>query len=243
MSPWQSICALISCIALCFCIATVNAQDAFTVEEDTLIVQSDDQKVEVVAYGKVWNESNNSIEIIWERLINDHPSEWTGTRICDKNFCYPAGTATQSFVLAPGDTGNIDVHFVNDSLYGAAYVKMKLYRKYDSAASERNMHFYAENPTSTSSGSSSKARSFRNAITLYPNPVKNYLILKNKSETTIQKIELFNSRGSKVLSHAIQAERTLNQINVDKLERGIYIVHVYGQSNELLLAQPITTIR
>ena len=72
-----------------------------------------------------------------------------------------------------------------------------------------------------------------NAIVIYPNPTSDYL---NFSSTEVSFIEIFDSRGAKVMS-----ERVQNQVDVSSLSEDIYFVYLYDESNNILHSSRIVT--
>jgi len=59
-----------------------------------------------------------------------------------------------------------------------------------------------------------------NEITVYPNPVKNTLNIKNNSQTILKKITIYDVLGRKI----IQKENPSNKISMNKLSFGIHLV-------------------
>jgi hypothetical protein len=57
-------------------------------------------------------------------------------------------------------------------------------------------------------------------ITVYPNPVKNTLTIKNNSQTILKKLTIYDVLGRKI----IQKENPSNIISMDKLNFGIHLV-------------------
>ncbi len=59
-----------------------------------------------------------------------------------------------------------------------------------------------------------------NEITVYPNPVKNTLNIKNNSQTILKKVTIYDVLGRKI----IQKENPSNKISMNKLNFGIHLV-------------------
>ncbi len=66
-------------------------------------------------------------------------------------------------------------------------------------------------------------------ITIYPNPVKNILMVKNESNFEINSIKIFNELGSLVLEQNIP----LIQIDVSKFSRGLYFMQIETENGIL----------
>ncbi len=222
-------------------ISSVEGQTAYTLVEDTLSVESDDKKVEVIATGKIKNEANRPVKIIWERCLNDYPSNWGGTKICDINKCYSESVDSRSFELSANETGDLKVYFVNDQQLGTAHVKVKIYQSNDSANTANFMHFYAKQPKSTSSQSIKNTGT--SSIQIYPNPVEDYLIVKNPDHQNIRKIAIYNILGSKVKTYRAEAGAIINRINMQNLDKGIYMVRVLGPNSRVLKSKSVSKSR
>jgi hypothetical protein len=66
-----------------------------------------------------------------------------------------------------------------------------------------------------------------NIIKVYPNPVKDKLFIQGLLKPT--KISVYNLLGKLVLSKI-----TLNEINVNNLQRGIYIIKIKEEQREVI---------
>ncbi len=64
---------------------------------------------------------------------------------------------------------------------------------------------------------------FKNAITIYPNPVKDILIINSKIQIT--KVEIYSVLGKKVK----EIKTEFNSIKTSELPQGIYIVKIYSE--------------
>ena len=231
---------LISIYLLLF-INFAEGQPAYTFIEDTLSVESNDAKVEVIATGKIKNEADRPVTIVWERSLNQYPSDWMGTKICDINKCYGMSVNSRTFELSANETGDLKVYFVNDQKVGTAHVKVKIYQSNDSAGTSDFMHFFAKQPTSTSSQSIKVAAT--SSIQIYPNPVEDYLMVKNPDNQRIRKIAVYNILGSKVKTYRAEPGAIINRINMQNLDKGVYMVRVLGPNNRMLKSKSVSKSR
>ncbi|MEX1190762.1 MAG: T9SS type A sorting domain-containing protein, partial [Brumimicrobium sp.] len=68
----------------------------------------------------------------------------------------------------------------------------------------------------------------KNDFSIYPNPTNS--ILNIQSDKVIQKISVFNYLGELVIQENGQA---LNQINVEQLNKGIYVIRMIGKDGNV----------
>lgn len=233
---------LLIAINLLLFLNTANAQ-VYTVLEDTVTVKANPDTSVSVAYGKVASQTNNPITIVWERVTNDYPSNWGGTQICDKNQCYSSVVDSQGFVLPPNDTNKLNLHFVNLESTGEAYARVKVYQDRDSAATARFINYRTKKVTSSHTPDQDVRADQASSIQIYPNPVEDYLQVKNKGNNNIRKIAVYNILGSKVISHEAEPNAIISRLNMQDLKKGIYMIRVYGKNNRVLMTKSVSKSR
>lgn len=233
---------LLISINLLLFLNTAQAQ-VYSVLQDTFTVEANADNNVSVAYGKIASQTNAPITIVWERVVNDYPSNFGGTQICDKNQCYASDVDSQAFELSPNDTTKLDVHFVNQENTGQAYVKVKVYQDRDSAATARYIHYRAKQATATNTLSKKLQTNASSSIQIYPNPVEDYLQVKNQGNRDIKKIDVHNILGSKVISHRAEPNAIINRLNMQDLKKGIYMIRVYGENNRVLMTKSVSKSR
>ncbi|WP_228852798.1 T9SS type A sorting domain-containing protein [Aegicerativicinus sediminis] len=67
-------------------------------------------------------------------------------------------------------------------------------------------------------------------ISIYPNPVSNNLIIKNKSVRSLKKAEIYDIQGRFVSSHLLENNSTPNEISVLQLSNGLYFLKLFSDS-------------
>ncbi|WP_282136889.1 T9SS type A sorting domain-containing protein [Seonamhaeicola maritimus] len=72
---------------------------------------------------------------------------------------------------------------------------------------------------------SSNTFNLENNIAVYPNPASNILNIKAKSHLIINRIEIFNVLGKKVLDHR-QANNQIFNLDINMLTSGLYIIKI-----------------
>lgn len=74
---------------------------------------------------------------------------------------------------------------------------------------------------------------FRNNISIYPNPFKNFITVDNNTSVAIDRIDIFNLVSQKIKTFN-RSEIISNEINVSSLDNGTYILKVYFENGELI---------
>lgn len=75
-------------------------------------------------------------------------------------------------------------------------------------------------------------------IKIYPNPVKDNLFIDlNKSDLTINKVELYNELGQIVLTNMVEGQKQV-EFNVEGFAKGVYFVNLYTKDN--VISEKIT---
>lgn len=69
---------------------------------------------------------------------------------------------------------------------------------------------------------------FKDAITLYPNPAKNQVFIKNESANTIKKLVTYDLTGRLVFEHTFPINTTIAPINLVGVTSGVYLVEIHS---------------
>ncbi len=64
-------------------------------------------------------------------------------------------------------------------------------------------------------------------VSIYPNPCNGKLIIRASNQENIYEIRILNTRGEEVIQNTLSGEKVFNLSN---LQRGIYIIKIYGES-------------
>jgi glucose/arabinose dehydrogenase len=63
-------------------------------------------------------------------------------------------------------------------------------------------------------------------LSLYPNPAKTEIFIKNSSETALSKVKIFDLTGKLVLTKAVENNDTTPAVNIATLSSGLYLIAV-----------------
>ena len=75
-------------------------------------------------------------------------------------------------------------------------------------------------------------------IAIYPNPAKETVYIKNKSNTNIDKITIYNVLGKQVFQTILKTINKQNVIDVSNYVKGIYLIKLeseFGSTTKKLL--------
>ena len=66
----------------------------------------------------------------------------------------------------------------------------------------------------------------KNGFSLYPNPAKTEVFIKNSTETTLSKVQVFDLTGKLVMTKTIENNETVPSVNIAALSSGLYMIAV-----------------
>jgi len=213
-------------IIISFSLAAIAQSPLSLVSDSTLVTGGADIN-ELVAYSRIYNNGSDTIEVYWSRFNESLPLAWGSTAICDNNQCYlpPVDFSPDPVIIAPGTFSNLDVHFTPEDTPGEGTVGIRAWVIGDSAATVVT-GFYkatAEEPTGLAQSKTNEN------ISIYPNPAKDYILIKNLPINESSTVEVFNIFGRKMLSFSQppSVESTAHKFDLSALAKGIYMIRVY----------------
>lgn len=235
--------ALVVFIFICLLsVGTVTAQN-FSVSNDSVTGTANAQRPEFVLKTNITNLlPNRPVNLKWERYENSFANGWLGNQICVYGNCYFYTVDTGTIVIAANSTESFDAHFGNDSLPGAGFMRVRLYEPSDSANTERNL-FFGATITNTVTSIAPMSNTSANDIQIYPNPAKEYVIVKRPDITKVKRIEVYNMLGLKVISQDVDPDDVNSRIDLLDLQKGVYMIRIFDKNNNVILTKSISKIR
>lgn len=217
------------------------AQSPLSLVSDTTLVTGVADINELVAYSRLYNNATDTIEVYWSRFNESLPVAWGNTTICDNNQCYlpPVGFSPQIVYIAPGAFSNFDVHFTPEDTPGEGTVVMRAWVIGDSAATVVS-GFYKATAEEPSAVVQSKVNE---NISIYPNPAKDYILIKNLPLNEISTVEVFNIFGRKMLSFSqppIVNESVAHKFDLTALAKGIYMIRVFDGDMNVIYTKSLS---
>lgn len=232
----------LSTITLLVCLAVpAFAQNYITVDTDSIGDETDGRHAEHLLIINVTNTDTVDRVLIWDRVEEVIPSSWTGTQMCENGICHFYTVSTDTMLLKPGVASPLEFHFANDSAIGDAYVKIHLYVERDSVRTAQDVVFTMtafRDITSVNSVSIGKPD-----IQVYPNPAKDYLLVKRGVNDDVERIEVYNMLGIKVLSQAAGIDGLTTRVDLVDLSKGVYMVRVFDGDNNVLMTRAVSKTR
>jgi hypothetical protein len=228
-NPTTILAALLCCF---FLPNQLLAQTTFQVFPSVAWVVAPPSSFDNPAKAKIVNRTNAEITIRWQRILQPNgipPGIYT--QVCDPNLCYPATINTRTFTIAPLDTGNIDLHFVNETgliVDPAAEGFIKVANVTNPADSFIVRYRYTTNPLI-----SSKEPAFPNAR-LFPNPATDFFQLEGVDQ--LSGVSLRRADGTEVQRFV---PSPVQKYIIPALPAGLYFVQIEDKKRRLQRLLPI----
>ena len=185
--------------------------------EEVAVENLEPSDVEGVGYSFVTNQSESEKTIVWELNVIESGENWDVV-VCDVTTCHFPGVLTAEFVLAAGETGNIDVHARPNGNDGGAIVEVKVSNAADETESVVGMYYFNQ--------ALSAPERVTNTLKIYPNPVVSEFFIDGADD--VQRIEIYSITGK-----LVKEVQSFGQgsVNVEDLGTGNYIVRMWDNSN------------
>ena len=191
---------------------------------------------EPVAHAWVINNSNETVNLRWEREIigANCPLEWK-YRICDDTACYSSNTASNVIFggglfkpvsLPPGDTTILDVHVVPNLVAGCCTVRINLSHVLNASSDQPLMSADFEICVSPVSSVTEKDKA---SLRVYPNPTTSYFTLTKNN--FVKQLYVSNILGKRVKSFRTSFN---GKYDISELPDGIYLVSMLGDNNRVV---------
>ena len=219
---------LLTLIVLAFVSAGLVAQD-FTVSPSPVSVTGDPDAALVEAPSKVTNNTNNVLNLRWERVVEDIPVEWQ-TLVCDNILCWGPTKSVSDFTLEPNADGDMKPNFKPNGVEGTGVVHILIYDPLDSLNTVQE-HVYTANINSVSVEEPTEVN-----FTIYPNPAKNFVVLPENSK--IKKAILYNITGQQVKIFDLVANT--RRFDVADVMRGTYLLQFIDETGAILHTTRLT---
>lgn len=225
-------------------LGTLSAQ-SFSISNDSVTGTESSNRAEYVLKTNITNLlSNRPISLKWERFENDYPNTWLGNQICVYGTCYLYGVDTGTIIIAADTSESFDAHFGNNNFAGESHMRVRFYETGDTTgATIQNVYFGAKITPSTSVPSIPMSNNNIADIQIYPNPAREFVIIKRPNLMNINRIEVYNMLGLKVISQYPQSGEAESRIDLLDLQKGVYMIRIFDKNNNVILTKSISKIR
>ncbi len=230
-------------IATLLSVGTVSAQN-FSLSSDSLYGTADANRAEYVLDLDVTNLiPNRPTSVKWKRYENVVANGWLGNQICVYGTCYLYAVDTGTILLQPGVTEEFSAHFGNNNLAGAGVQRVVFYEEDDSATTAKTVYFGTNLTPYTSVVTPMSNSNVPSDIQIYPNPAKEFVVVKRPDLLNISRIEVYNMLGLKVVTQKADPDNTSNRVDLLDLAKGVYMLRIFDNNNNVILTKSISKIR
>jgi len=212
-----------------------------TLSDDTISVSGSAEKYEIVANGFIYNTTNDTVEARWHRVVEEIPSGWGGTAICDNIQCYvPSISASPTSFFIPGNgQSRFDLHFYPEDVPGNGTVQVRAWVVRDSASTVVTGTFKAnaQEPVGVDQAHEN------DNIRIYPNPARDYVLIKNLPGGQRVTVEVFNIFGRKMLSFSQSVTNNASaaqKFDLTSLVRGIYMIRIFDNAGNVIFTKSLS---
>lgn len=202
---------------------------SFTVEPSPASASGLPSDQFIDASSLVINQTNETLNLRWERVVIDMPAEWDAP-ICDNVLCWAPHIGAKDFTLAPNEQGDMKVSYRPQGTEGNAEVHILIYDPLDSLNTVQE-HIYYGIATTVSVDEPEEMD-----FTIYPNPARDFVVLPENNQIT--KAILYNIAGKQVKTFNMVANT--RQFNVADLMRGTYLLQFIDDSGAILHTTRLT---
>jgi len=208
--------------------ATTFAQD-FIVSPSPVSVSGLPGDQFIDASSKVINQTNETLNLRWERIIIDIPTEWDAP-ICDNVLCWAPHIGAKDFTLAPNEEGDMKVSYRPNGTEGSSEVHILIYDPLDSLNTVQE-HSYFGTATTVSVEEPEEVD-----FTIYPNPARDYVVLPQNNQIT--KAILYNIAGKQVKTFDLVTNT--NRFDIADIMRGTYLLQFIDEAGAILHTTRLT---
>ncbi|HXH19248.1 MAG TPA: T9SS type A sorting domain-containing protein [Chitinophagales bacterium] len=212
---------------------------SLSLSSDTTFVTSSADVTDVVAHATITNNKAFPVEVEWVRFVEEIPSGWDGTAVCDGNQCYLTHVSASPipFTIDPGSSETFDVHFYPNDIPGNGTVQLRAWVVGDSANTVivSTYKATAQEPVGIAAAQTEKIR-------IYPNPAKDYILIKNLPENEVSTVEVYNIFGRRMLSFSQAANNvdSVQKFDINTLAKGIYMIRVFDSAMNVIYTESLS---
>lgn len=208
----------------------VHAQN-FTLAPNPVFVETTADAMgfpgEMIAESTITNNTSDTLNMRWERIVNDKPECWV-TSIFGISMQFVPMVNTADFVLFPNTTGIMNVHtypeFTADGFLTAGGGEVVLKITNLDEPSDTLLATYNFLITGDVSCVTSTSEIDKEVIRIYPNPSSGYFQL---SETqAIQQLLMYDMLGQKIRQFEVSPDQ---QYDISGLPAGAYLIQLIGR--------------
>lgn len=181
---------------------------------------------------KIYNLTPNSLQLNWNRSVNDMPGTWVSA-ICDCSLCHDTATSYAVFTdpMDAGDSCFISCHIRdNGSTHGVGTVTVEFYDPNDSATTNMAITWqYSAWPLGVNDATGNEVR-------VYPNPAASLIMVDHGHQAAEIRLLSVDGRLLKTISTGTAAA---TMIALGDVSTGTLIVEVLSKTGQVMTSATV----
>lgn len=201
----------------------VDAQK-FVVNPDSTFVEGTTNDVDIMAWSYVHNLTNDTLELIWNKTMNDLSDTWYSA-ICDAFGCYDSSIVSLPLQILPNDSSLLIGHFYFWNVEGTGTIQLTVYDPADSV----NNTFVSTYVATISKATGVHGVAVKKKLSVFPNPGSGIFYLTNLTQNEIVNLTVTDMLG-RIVYHV---ENTNGEkLDLQFLDSGVYFLSLtHGQKS------------
>jgi len=177
----------------------------------------------------IFNKKSSPLKLNWFVVENTLDTKWEQS-ICDNDTCYAdAGKSIKTMnPIVAGDSGFITLNINPKDSAGGGMVKIYVYDEDENKYADTLI--FDMNAFNTSI---SEFTIHNSQFTIYPNPAKDFITISIKDNGAKNVLEVYNIIGVKMMELPVITDGSMNKINVNILENGIYFIKYQDKNSNI----------
>lgn len=161
----------------------------------------------------------NGTTLKWVSYDGNFATGWDAqVTVCDDYTCH--APSVMSYTYTTNGSVGLKVSFSNYGYAGTSSIKLALFNPADSAGTVTVITFTA----TVEVNGVNESKDSKLSMKLFPNPAHSVLYIEMDPISMVDKIEIFNMLGSKVLVSEMNHTFGYNTVDVSSLSQGMYIL-------------------
>ena len=201
--------------------------------EESFQVDLSNTDLDVELYAEVKNLSEDTIRLVWNRIVMDAPEGWL-TQVCDNNACYNPDVSSnyipdlefdEPFELAPDSTFSLTLYVLPNGVAGTGEFDLDFSLRSEPGSVLETVMFRANISDLTTSITTPSLEEIR----LFPNPTTDYIELTDTED--IDQLIVYNVLGAPVRRFNVMDGK---RYYLSSLSDGMYLVSLVSRQSGIL---------
>ncbi len=202
----------------------------FTISPSPVQVTGDVSTFRTEAPSTVTNNTDEVLNLRWERIEEDVPAEWN-TAICDNILCWAPTKSVSDYTIQPNEEARMKPEFRSNGVAGVGTIRMLIYDPLDSLNTVQENVYTADIQMSVSVEEPEEID-----FTIYPNPASDFVVLPENNQ--IAKAVLYNIAGKQITTFDMMSNT--RRFDVMDIMRGTYLLQFIDETGGILHTTRLT---